>query len=255
MRPAADRSFYAADLAYVHDAGFRGFADRAAPGILPQLRRHCPRGGRVVEIGCGSGGLTRHLAQTGFRVLGVDISPAMLRLARRRAPGAQFRVASYYDYAPPPCAAIVAVGECLNYLAGGRRRHETALRHFFRRAGAALAPGGLLLFDFLEPFAGRPRGRNAEVSGPDWLVLAAVGVDRKRQILTRHITTIRRVGRRQRLSFERHRQCLLRRRDVARWLRAAGFTVEFRRGYGRRRLAPGQAVALAIRGPVVGRSV
>ena len=247
MRQESGRSFYAADLAYVHDAGFLGFAGRAAPGVLRLLRRHCRSGARVVEIGCGSGGLTQHLAQAGYQVLGLDIAPAMIRLARRRAVGARFRVASYQGFALPPCAAIVAVGECLNYLSGGRRRHEAALGRFFRRAAAALPPGGLLLFDFLEPCAGRPRRRNAEVSGPDWLVLAAIGDDRARRVITRHITTIRRVGGRQRLSVETHRQCLLRRREVVRALRAAGFAVGIRAGYGRGRLAPGQVVAEAIR--------
>jgi SAM-dependent methyltransferase len=247
MRPKSGRPFYAADLAYVHDAGFLGFAHRAAPGILQQLRRHCRPGAQVVEIGCGSGGLTPHLVQAGYRVLGADVSAAMIRLARRRAPGARFRVASYYDFAPPPCAAIVAAGECLNYMAGGRHRHEAALRRFFRRAAAALPLGGLLQFDFLEPFAGRPRTRNAEASGPDWLVLAAVGEDRERRVVTRHITTLRRVGSRQRLAVEIHRQCLLQRRDLRTALQAAGFAVRFRAGYGRKRLNPGQVVAEAIR--------
>jgi SAM-dependent methyltransferase len=249
MKQESSRSFYAADLAYVHDAGFLAFARRAAPGIVQQLRRHCRRGVRVVEIGCGSGGLTAYLVQAGYRVLGVDVAAAMIRLARRRAPGGRFRVASYYDFAPPPCAAIVAVGECLNYMAGGRRPHEAALRRFFRRAAAALPPGGLLLFDFLELFTGRPRQRNAEACGPAWVVLAAVGEDRARRVLTRRITTIRRVGGRQRLSVEVHRQCLLRRRDIRAALQAAGFSVRFRAGYGRRRLKPGQVVAEAVRGP------
>ncbi len=196
---------------------------------------------------CGSGGLTQCLAEAGHRVLGVDVAPAMLRLARRRAPGATFRAASWYDFPLPPCAAIVAVGECLNYMTAGRRRHEAALRRFFRRAAVALPPGGLLLFDFLTPWVGRPRHRNLEAYGADWLVLVAAGEDRWRRVLTRRITAIRRVGPRQRLSVEIHRQCLLCRREVSRALRAAGFTVRFHAGYGRRRLKPGQVVAEAVR--------
>lgn len=244
-RPA--RTFYAADLAYVHDAGFLDFARRAAPGVLARLRRHGPAGARVVEVGCGSGGLTERLAAAGWQVLGIDIAPAMIRLARRRAPSAAFRVGSYAALPLPRCGAVVAAGECLNYLAGGIRAHEAGLRRFFRRAARALPPGGLLLFDFLEPWAGRPRRRSVETSGPDWVVLAAIGVNERKRILTRHITTIRDVAGRQRLSFEVHRQRLLRRADLARWLRAAGFSVRFQRGYGRAALGPGKVVAEAVR--------
>jgi len=246
-RSAASRPFYADDLAHVHDAGFRTFADRAAPEVLRRLGR-ARRGGRVVEIGCGSGALTRHLTRAGFLVVALDTSAAMVRLARRNAPGARFRVASWGDLAPPRCDAMVAVGECFNYMAAPRARdHVAALRRFFRRAAAALPPGGLLLFDFLEPHRERPRRRSVETWGDDWTVLVAIGEGRAHRVLTRHITTIRTIGGRARLSVEVHRQCLLRRGEIENALRTAGFTVRFRAGYGRRRLQPGQVVADAVR--------
>src|SRR3989442_10706589 len=40
-----------------------------------------PRGRTCVEVGCGPGRMTRHLAQRFDRVVAVDVSPAMLRLA------------------------------------------------------------------------------------------------------------------------------------------------------------------------------
>jgi 2-polyprenyl-3-methyl-5-hydroxy-6-metoxy-1,4-benzoquinol methylase len=85
--------FYAEDLAYIHDVGFLDFAQRAAPAVLRTLRRRCAAGTHVVEIGCGSGGLTQKLAEAGYCVLGVDVSPAMIRLARRKVPAADLRVA------------------------------------------------------------------------------------------------------------------------------------------------------------------
>ena len=78
--------FYGADLAYIHDAGFGEFATRAAPEVVRLLRANGVRRGLVVELGCGAGTVARALTDAGYDVLGVDISPAMIRLARTRAP-------------------------------------------------------------------------------------------------------------------------------------------------------------------------
>jgi ubiquinone/menaquinone biosynthesis C-methylase UbiE len=47
-------------------------------------------GMRVLELGCGTGGLTRKLIARGAEVTAVDQSLAMIRHARRRAPAATF---------------------------------------------------------------------------------------------------------------------------------------------------------------------
>lgn len=46
-------------------------------------------GERVLELGCGSGGMTRLLCERGARVTAVDWSAPMLRRAARRAPDAE----------------------------------------------------------------------------------------------------------------------------------------------------------------------
>ena len=44
----------------------------------------------VLDACCGAGTLSRYLDAAGLQVLGVDASPAMLRLARQQAPGAHW---------------------------------------------------------------------------------------------------------------------------------------------------------------------
>ncbi len=55
-----------------------------------------PRGGTCVEVGCGFGRMTSALAERFERVIAVDVSPAMLELARDRvdAPNVELRLVS-----------------------------------------------------------------------------------------------------------------------------------------------------------------
>lgn len=241
--------FYAEDLAYIHDVGFLDFAQRAAPAVLRTLRRRCAAGAQVVEIGCGSGGLTQKLAEAGYCVVGVDVSLAMIRLARRKVPAADLRVISWYDFALPKCDAIVAVGECFNYRSATPTRHILAVRSFLRRAAGALPPGGILLFDFLELSPGRSPLRTVHACGDDWAILVNVREDRA--AIIRDITTVRFAAGRCRCSEETHRQMRLSRKQIAGTLRAAGFATTFRDGYGRTPLSNGRVVAEALR--VLGR--
>lgn len=43
------------------------------------------RGGSILEVGCGTGRVTLQLAQEGISIVGMDLSPAMLRIARQKS--------------------------------------------------------------------------------------------------------------------------------------------------------------------------
>ena len=49
-------------------------------------------GGRVLELGCGSGRLTIPIAQEGIDIVGADLSPSMLRSARAKGAAAGLRI-------------------------------------------------------------------------------------------------------------------------------------------------------------------
>jgi SAM-dependent methyltransferase len=46
--------------------------------------------GEVADLGCGPGHITAHLDQLGLTAFGVDVSPAMIKLARQAYPGLRF---------------------------------------------------------------------------------------------------------------------------------------------------------------------
>jgi SAM-dependent methyltransferase len=234
---------YDRDLAYIHDTGFTGFARKAAPGLLRLLRQNRVSGGLVVDAGCGSGVWARALNDRGYAVFGIDISPHMIRLARKQAPAAKFQAGSFLGAALPPCDAVTSIGECVNYAfdrPGGKR----GLAQFFRRVHAALRPGGVFVFDIVEPgCAGTPPKRFLE--GPDWAILLEVREDRKRKTLTRRIASFRRMGRLYRRSEETHRLHLYSGDELLGELQRAGFEARLLGGYGRFRFAPAHVGFLA----------
>jgi SAM-dependent methyltransferase len=54
-------------------------------------------GGPVADIGCGPGHTTALLLELGIDTFGIDLSPAMIEIARREHPGARFEVGSMTD--------------------------------------------------------------------------------------------------------------------------------------------------------------
>jgi SAM-dependent methyltransferase len=150
---AQDEPYYRRDLARIHHLGFGFHADATAPGVLSLLASVKERGGLVVEIGCGSGLLTRYLIDAGHRLIATDASPAMLDLARQTVPDAEdLRLVALPDDPLPEADAIVGVGHALNYLPD-----EASIDRALAAIADALRPGGVLVIDLCDLEWGRAR--------------------------------------------------------------------------------------------------
>ncbi len=92
LRAAHDvlAEFYADRLAGALD---RMPAERAVLGLFCDLTLAAGLGTAVGDIGCGTGRLAPWLAASGLSPRGIDLSPEMIRVARRDQPGFGFGVA------------------------------------------------------------------------------------------------------------------------------------------------------------------
>ena len=225
---------YGPDLAHIHDDGYGGFARDSASGLLSLLRKCGIPHGRIVDLGCGSGIFAKKLADAGYQLIGVDISAAMVELARRRVTQGTFYTGSLFAFCFPSCQAVTALGEVLNYCFD-QTNSVASLKRAYRNIFDALQPGGLLVFDVALP--GRCRGREqAFAKGRDWACLIQYEHNLRARRLTRRITTFRRVGRTYRRSEEVHCQQLYEAETIRGMLRDAGFNVRQVRRFGRQQL-------------------
>lgn len=100
--------------------------------------------GVVCELGCGTGKMTRLLADAGYDMIGVDMSEDMLAIASMENPQQilylcqDMRELELYG----TVAAVVSVCDSMNYLL-----EEDDLLEVFQRVNEYLEPGGVFLFD------------------------------------------------------------------------------------------------------------
>lgn len=99
--------------------------------------------GPLADVGCGPGRLTAHLHRAGLDVFGIDLSPAMIDVARRDHPGLRFEVGSM-------TSLDLTDGSLTGLLAWFSVIHvpddevPTVFAEFYR----VLRPGGVLLLGF-----------------------------------------------------------------------------------------------------------
>ena len=99
--------------------------------------------GPVVDVGCGPGRITGHLATLGLEVGGIDLSPGMVAEARRRHPHLEFRTGTLaaLEVADESLAGVVAWYSVIH-------TPPDDLPAIFAELHRVIRPNGLLLLAF-----------------------------------------------------------------------------------------------------------
>ncbi|MET7513078.1 class I SAM-dependent methyltransferase [Streptomyces sp. NPDC005480] len=118
--------------------------DRALLAAFAELAQ-ANDGGPVAELGCGPGRVTAHLRNLGLDVFGIDLSPAMIDLAREAYPDLRFEVGSM--------DALSLADGSLNGIVSWYSVIHTPpqdVPSYFDEFRRVLTPGGHLLLAFFE---------------------------------------------------------------------------------------------------------
>jgi SAM-dependent methyltransferase len=99
--------------------------------------------GLVADLGCGPGHVARYLQEQGVTVVGIDLSPEMVRVATDLHPGIEFRIGdmSRLDLPDASLVGIVAFYSIVHF-------RPAELGAVFQELRRALLPGGLALIAF-----------------------------------------------------------------------------------------------------------
>ncbi|MGO4457810.1 class I SAM-dependent methyltransferase [Streptomyces sp. M-16] len=126
--------------------------DRSVIAAFAELARTTGSGSgsaSVAELGCGPGHVTDHLRRLGLDAFGIDLSPALIALARQEYPGLRFDVGSMdaLDLADGVLDGVLSWYSVIHAPPG----HVPAYLAEFRRV---LTAGGALLLAFFESEGG-----------------------------------------------------------------------------------------------------
>lgn len=91
----------------------------------------------ILDLGCGTGGLTSQLTQLGHRVLGIDSAASMIAEAKRRHPEADYQVQDALKMTDQNEWDVVFLNAVFHWIAN----HQLLLHHVAR----VLKPNGVLV--------------------------------------------------------------------------------------------------------------
>jgi SAM-dependent methyltransferase len=152
-------------------------------------------GGRMLELGCGAGRLTGHLAEIAGHVHALDISPAMVAYARWAYPQCSFRIADMRDLSEYDDGLFNGLVASFNVIDVLTHEERGAALDDWRRV---LAPGGLLIM------SSHNRGHVPNVPTPSGQVIASLRAGSPKRVASSVAKLPRRVRNRRRMGrFER----------------------------------------------------
>jgi SAM-dependent methyltransferase len=117
--------------------------------VLPLVARHLNGADRALDIGCGEGHVTRHIAQLGIPVVGIDPTPSQIRVAHRRGGSACYGRAQA-ESLPFLDASFDSVILCMAL------EHIDPFEPAIAEVARVLTPGGQFLLFLVHPFLQTP---------------------------------------------------------------------------------------------------
>ncbi|HEY0100435.1 MAG TPA: class I SAM-dependent methyltransferase [Pyrinomonadaceae bacterium] len=125
-----DRIALLSDESWNHNSHYHAY-------LIAHIPEQCRQ---ILEIGCGTGEFSRLLAPRAEKVLAIDLSPQMIRLAQERA-----KLYPNIDFVAGDVMACQFAENQFDCIATVTTLHHLPLETILRKIRAALKPGGVFL--------------------------------------------------------------------------------------------------------------
>ena len=129
------------------DLGFSNYTTAITPQLLTFLQQNGWLGRRILDLGCGTGVSASFFAGVGMETTGIDISPQMLEVARKRQEDTGYHVdylvgdVRQVDF-PGAMDLVFCIGNVFNEFMSMRE-----IKSIVEKAYNALEPGRSFVFD------------------------------------------------------------------------------------------------------------
>lgn len=112
--------------------------------LVSLLERYGVKDGLVLDMGCGTGAMTRYLNGRNYDMIGIDISEEMLAVAREESsPDILYLLQDMRSFELyGTVRAVISICDSINYILD-----EDELCQVFRLVNNYLDPGGIFIFD------------------------------------------------------------------------------------------------------------
>ncbi|MBN1553692.1 MAG: class I SAM-dependent methyltransferase [Phycisphaerae bacterium] len=143
MRTKGIRSWEQYNAGNQHRQGLDVFMEQLLKVILMHPWAPNPKQSKALELGCGTGPISRRLAKRGFDCLGIDISKTAIRMAREQSKGLNVRF-KQTDACNPDLKSnqysLIVDGHCLHCITQPEDR-----KSFLTNAYRLLKPDGVFV--------------------------------------------------------------------------------------------------------------
>ena len=143
---------YALFAKYYDQLNFNSFSNHAVHYLNDILATLNFDGTKILDVACGTGTSSIWFAEKGYQVTGIDISPQMIRMAKRKHLSSDVNIHFLVRdmrtmQFKKPFDLAICMFDSLNHLTS-YRAFETALKNI----SANLVPRGSFIFDLITPY-------------------------------------------------------------------------------------------------------